>query len=108
MDVYEHEEGGNNGFVHQLPGRSKVGRITLKRGMTPSNELFKWCLAVAGGNIERRNVSVIMYDTAGTEFLRWDFVKAYPIKWSGPQFAADGSAAAIETIEIAHEGLRVG
>jgi phage tail-like protein len=108
MDVYEHEEGGNNGFVHHLPGRSKVGRLTLKRGMTKSNELFQWCLAVARGTIERRNLSVILYDTQGKELLRWDFVNAYPVKWSGPQFAADGSSAAVETLEIAHEGLRAG
>lgn len=108
MDVYEHEEGGNNGFVHNLPGRSKVGKLTLKRGMTPTNELFKWCLEVARGTINRRNLSVILYDTQGKEVLRWDFEKAYPVKWSGPQFAADGAAAAVETLEIAHEGLRAG
>jgi phage tail-like protein len=105
MDVLEYEEGGNNGFVHRLPGRTKVGRLTLKRGMTGSNEFFKWCMEITQGKITRRNISVVMYDTAGTERMRWSFEKAYPVKWVGPQFTATGTTMAIETVELAHDGL---
>ena len=41
-EVMEYAEGGNNDFVHRLPGRTRVGNITLKRGITSSNDLFKW------------------------------------------------------------------
>lgn len=108
MDVVEYEEGGNNGFVHRLPGRSKIGTLTLKRGITHSNELFKWCAEIAQGKINRRHLSIIMYDSAGNELVRWNFVKAYPIKWTGPSFAADGAAMAIEALELAHDGLILG
>src|SRR5215470_2047172 len=83
--VQDYEEGGNNGFVHRLPGRTKVGNLTLKRGITKSNEFFKWYTDIARGTITRRNISVIMYDTAGNELVRWNFIKAYPVKWVGPQ-----------------------
>jgi phage tail-like protein len=106
--VQDYEEGGNNGFVHRMPGRTKVGNLTLKRGITKSNEFFKWYADIASGKINRRNVSVIMYDTAGTELVRWNFINAYPVKWVGPQFSADGKTVAIETLELAHDGLQLG
>jgi phage tail-like protein len=105
-EVEEVVEGGNNGFVHKMPGRTKVGNITLKRGMTKSNEFFKWYMDIAQGKISRRNVSVIMYDAAGEPVMRWHFDKAYPVKWIGPQFSAGSNATAIETLELAHSGLR--
>jgi phage tail-like protein len=107
-EVQEYAEGGNNSFTHRLPGRTKVGNITLKRGMTSSNELFSWYLQhLQGKTIKRVNVSVVMYDTAGEELMRWNFVNAYPVKWSGPQLTAGGNQAAIETLELAHDGLQV-
>jgi phage tail-like protein len=103
--ITEYEEGGNNGFVHRLPGRTKVSNLTLKRGVTNSNEFFKWYLDILQGKISTRNVSVVMYDGQGSQVARWNFAKAYPVKWVGPQFAADGKNAAIETLELAHDGL---
>jgi phage tail-like protein len=108
ITVTEHEEGGNNGFVYRLPGRAKIGNLTLKRGVTRSNNFLKWNLEIAGGSISRRNVTLLMYDTAGKELMRWNFINAYPVKWVGPQFAADKASPAIETLELAHEGMTVG
>ena len=108
MDVMEYQEGGRNDSVHRLPGFTKVSNITLKRGMTTSNDFFKWCAATASGTITRRHVTIVMYDTAGNELIRWNFPHAYPVKWIGPQFRASDAAAAIETLELAHEGMTLG
>lgn len=108
MDVSEYEEGGNNGFVHKLPGRTKIGNVTLKRGITRSNDFLKWYMQIAQGKIERRNVSVVMYDVKGEVVQRWNFVQAYPVKWTGPEFSADGTAAAVESLELAHDGMSLG
>ncbi len=104
-EVEEYAEGGNNGFVHCLPGRTKVGRLTLKRGLVGSNDFFKWYQEIIQGKITRRNLSVVAYDVTGKELTRWNFIKAYPVKWDGPQFKADGSIASVETLELAHDGL---
>jgi phage tail-like protein len=40
--------------------------------------------------------------------MRWTFEQAYPVKWSGPQFKADDNAVAVETLELAHEGMKIG
>ena len=103
--VTEYEEGGNNGFVHRLPGRAKLGNITLKRGIVKTNEFFQWCSALLQGDIKYQNVDVIVYDSAGEELVKWSFLNAYPVKWIGPQLTADGKNAAIETLELAHQGL---
>jgi phage tail-like protein len=107
MQVTEYEEGGTNDFVHRLPGRLKVGNVTLKRGMTVSNAFLKWCMKTNIGSLQRKNVTVVMYDVAGKPVVRWHFNKAYPVKWTGPQFTADSTAMAIESVEFTHEGLTV-
>ena len=104
-DVTEYQEGGNNTFVHRLPGRTKVGTIVLKRGITSANDFFKWYQEILQGKINPKNMSVVVYDAEGTELMRWNFANVYPIKWSGPQFAAAGQTAAIESLELAHDGL---
>jgi phage tail-like protein len=108
MDVMDYQEGGNNGFVHRLPGFTKVTNLTLKRGMTSTNDFYRWCADIASGKFTRRNVSVVMYDAGGTELMRWNFVNAYPVKWIGPQFRAADSTATIETLELTHEGMSLG
>jgi phage tail-like protein len=105
--VQDYEEGGNNGFVHKLPGRTKVGNLTLKRGITHGNEFFNWYAEVAAGRIERKNVSLVIFSPKEEEVVaQWDFDGAFPVKWIGPQLAADGSALAIETLELAHAGFK--
>jgi len=106
--VQDYEEGGTNYFVHRMPGRTKVGNLVLKRGMTKANEFFGWYTDFMTGKTKRLNLSVVMYDTTGKELLRWNFVGAYPVKWSGPQFSADGKNIAVETLELAHNGLSMG
>jgi phage tail-like protein len=103
--VTEYEEGGNNGFVHRLPGRTKVGNLTLKRGIVASNEFFNWYSEILEGKLKYRHVDVLVYDAQGKELAKWSFANAFPVKWIGPQLAADGKNAAIETLELAHEGL---
>ena len=103
--VTEYEEGGNNGFVHRLPGRTKVGNVTLKRGIVASNEFFNWYSEILNGKLKFRHVDVLVFDAEGKELAKWSFANAYPVKWIGPQLAADGKNAAIETLELAHEGL---
>ena len=107
-EVFEYNEGGNNGFTHHLPGPTRVGNLSLKRGMVGSSELFAWYMQVAQGIVKTRNLSVVVYDAGGKEMTRWNFINAYPIRWVGPILSSESSAAAVETIELAHDGLQLG
>jgi phage tail-like protein len=104
--VQDYEEGGNNAFVHRLPGRTKVGNLTLKRGITKGSEFFKWYTDVANGNIVKKAVSLVIFAPNGDTVAHWDLVDAFPVKWVGPQLVADGTAVAVETLELAHAGLK--
>jgi phage tail-like protein len=104
--VQEYEEGGRNDHIHRLPGRIKVSDITLKNGITTSNELWDWWKKIMQGTFERRNVSIVMVDQTGQEVTRWSFIEALPVKWVGPEFKAGQSAAAIQSLQLAHRGLQ--
>jgi len=103
-EVFEYHEGGRNDHPHRLPGRSKIGNIVLKRGLTKNNDFFKWCLDMTRGTIRKKNITVKLFDSDGTLVAKWEFKDAFPIKWSGPQFQADTSSIAIESLELAHDG----
>jgi phage tail-like protein len=105
-DPVDYREGGDPNHVRKLPGLNKVSNITLKRGITDSDELWKWRQSVIDGKTERKNGSLILLDEAGAEKLRWNFFKAWPSKWTGPAFNATSTAVAIETLEIAHEEVQ--
>ncbi|MBM3132860.1 MAG: phage tail protein [Chloroflexi bacterium] len=105
VEVFEYQEGGNNFFTHKLPGRLKFPNVTLKRGVTTSNELWDWFEKTSYGKTERRNISIVLYDQAGEEVRRWNLTNAYPMKWTGPSFRASDNSISIESIEFAHEGM---
>ncbi len=107
-EVLSYAEGGTNGFVHRLPGRTSSGNVTLKQGVTSGHDLLRWYLDIVNGKIDRRKLSVIQYDLRGNQLARWEFENAYPVKWVGPQLTADSNLTAIETLELAHEGLSLG
>jgi len=108
-EVFEYQEGGRNDVVHRLPGRSKISNVTLKRGIALTNHtnaLWDWYSKVVRGTIERKHVSIVLYDLLGEEVMRWHFDNCYPVKWSGPSFKADENTVTIETLELTHTGMR--
>ena len=104
-EVEEYKEGGVNDFVHKLRGRAKFPNLVLKRGITSNEEFTKWFTACRE-KLERREVTLTMFDQQLNPVRVWTFVGAFPVKWSGPDFKAHAEGVAIETIEIAHQGLK--
>jgi phage tail-like protein len=107
-ELLPYAEGGNNGMVHRLPVRSSFSNLTLRRGLVGGNELLRWQLAIVAGKDDRRNLSVVQYDVAGNEVVRWHFINAFPVRWVGPQLQADGTRAAVETLELAYDEMKLG
>jgi phage tail-like protein len=103
----EFNEGGLNEFTHRFPKKIKYPPLVFKRGLIKSNELWLWYQNFMLGKIKRKDGSIVLYHHDGvTELGRWNFEKAYPIKWVGPQLSATKSEIAIETLEIVHNGLK--
>jgi phage tail-like protein len=107
QDPIEYREGseGKNLTSKKLPGLVKYSNVSLKWGITDDAELWDWRKTVMDAAIERKNGSIVLLDDAGEEKARWNFVEGWPTKWTGPSFNATGNEVAIETLEIAHEGL---
>jgi phage tail-like protein len=104
-EVMSFEEGGVNDRPHKLPGRTRFPNVSLKRGITESSALWDWYSKVMHGMVERKNMSVILYDTKANEVKRWSFDRAYPVKWSGSNLNANENLMGVETLEIVHEGM---
>ncbi len=106
-DPIEYREGNEDTTVRKLPGLTKYGNLVLKWGITDSMELFEWRKLVIQGKTgeARKNIAVILQDEIGTEAARWNFREAWPIKYDAPDLSGKENDVAIETIEIAHEGM---
>ncbi len=102
----DYQEGGVNDHVHKLPKISKQSNISLKRGITDSDVLWNWHQDVVNGKIKRKNGRIILFDFQGNEKWRWTFEEAFPVRWSGPDFRADGSVVAVESLELVHHGIK--
>jgi phage tail-like protein len=105
IDVIEHREGGENTTLRKLPGMTKYSNITLKWGITDDMELYTWHRQAVIGQLERKNGSIVLLGRDGQEVARWNFLRAWPTKYDGPDLNAEGNDVAIETLELAHEGL---
>ncbi|HRI62776.1 MAG TPA: phage tail protein [Polyangium sp.] len=90
-----------------IPGMLSFSHITLQRGVTDDHALWDWRQSVATGKLVRRTISIILRDDAGNEKIRWNIKNCWPSKWTGPTFDATSDAIAIETLELAHEGVEV-
>jgi phage tail-like protein len=107
-NVIEYREGNEKlGTVRKLPGLMKYNNIVLKRGWTQDKGLWEWRKKVIDGTTQRNNGTITLLNEARQPALRWNFREGWPAKWEGPALNGKTSEVAIETLEIAHEGLEL-
>lgn len=104
-DVIEYREGADVTSMRKLPGLITYANVTLKCRLTTSRELFDWWMTVVNGNVVRRNVVIVLLDDDHKEVLRWILHQAWIAKIEVGDLNAKGTDVAIESIELAHEGL---
>lgn len=105
-EVQEYEEGGQNLFVHKLPGRLRYDNITLTRSVGKSSgEVAAWFNKLSLESITRGTASITLYDADLEEVATWSVSGVVPIKWTGPNLEAGSNSVAEETLELAHHGF---
>ena len=105
-EIVEYREGTDGDLtVRKLPGLRTYANIQLRRGMTTNRELWRWRLSIINGILDRRNGAVILLDELRRQAAEWRFVRGWPVRYEGPGLNAAGNEVAIESFEIAHEGL---
>ena len=108
IEVIEYREGADRvNTARKLPGLAKYSNVTLKRGVTGRTDLFEWWKSVRDGQTQRRNVTITLLDEQRQPVVRWLLRSAWPVKIEGPSLNATGNEVAIETLELAHEGLEI-
>lgn len=111
VEIETYEEGGENGFVHKLPGRMSWPNLVLKRGVTWDNDLFDWFNYSTGtnfaaeGRAQRETLGVTLISSSGERLRTWTFYDAIPVKWTGPTFSAESESMPTEELEVAHHGF---
>ena len=102
----EYREGGNNQVVRHVPGPVEYAAVTLRYGLTASRELWDWMLQAVQGNVERKNISIIMLDSEGNnEVMRWNLNDAWPSEWRGAPLDAMSREIAIEDLTLVFDTL---
>jgi phage tail-like protein len=101
----QREEGGNNGFVWQLPTRIKFSNVKLSRAVGPDTaKIAKWFAGMTSG--VQRSTAVITARSADDQpVAHWNLAGVVPVRWTGPSFSLESPKVAMETIEIAHHGF---
>ena len=89
----------------KVAGLRKYGNITLKKGMIEGKVLYDWILKGLTGEVERKTVTVSLLDEKQTAVSSWKVINAWPTKYSAPDFNATSNEIAVETLELAHEGM---
>lgn len=105
IDVIEYREGDMVQTPMKLPGLKKYGNITLKQGVADSMVMYEWMIAGVEGEVERKTITITILDETETATASWQVINAWPAKYTAPDFNATSSEIAIESIEIAHEGM---
>jgi phage tail-like protein len=106
VEVEQFAEGGNNGSVRQLPGRITWSNITLTRPVTAdTTKVARWLDQIIR-RVEPKDGEIVALRPDLGPIVRWQVLGIVPVRWEGPSFDPASSQAAMETLEIAHEGLR--
>ncbi|MFT3691986.1 MAG: phage tail protein [Kofleriaceae bacterium] len=97
--------GGVNDTTYNLVGATKWTNLVFKQGFTKSSALIQWRQEWMQGKMNRIGGTITQLDTALQRKAQWTFVRGWPCKWDISEFDASKSELAIETLEIAHDGL---
>jgi phage tail-like protein len=105
LDVEEYKEGGRNGETLKFPTRVKWSNITLKKGVGNGTDLWDWHYGFVEGKGKRRDGIIVLQNELHVPNNIWYFRRGLPVKYTGPALNATQNNVAIESIEIAHEGI---
>jgi phage tail-like protein len=113
VDVELYTEGGQNQYVHKLPGTLHWPNLVFSRGMVESDALFTWVSNSAGENfaangnkVVRSTGAVTAVSYTGERLRAWEFDQVFAVRWTGPDFHVDSKEQLVEQLEVAHNGFR--
>jgi phage tail-like protein len=103
----DYRNGSEANHVRKLLGLTSFTDVTLMRGITADLGFWNWIVEGMNGLVHRTDVSIVLLDENRNEVMRWNLVRAWPCKWTGPGLNAKNSEVAMETVVLCHEGLSI-
>jgi phage tail-like protein len=100
-----YREGGVNDYEHKLLTQVSYPVVVLERGLA-LDDLWKWALAASDGEVQRKTIRIRLHDEANEKRWAWQIEHAVPVKWAVSDLDAQTSSVVMETLELAHHGLR--
>jgi phage tail-like protein len=100
-----YREGGVTEYEHKLLTQVSYPVVVLERGLA-LDDLWSWALAAADGDVQRKTIRLRLQDEAGEKKWAWQIEYAVPVKWTASDLDAQSSPVVVESLELAHHGLR--
>ncbi|MCZ7558481.1 MAG: phage tail protein [Bacteroidia bacterium] len=109
VEAIEYREGSSPEYSKiKMPGLQKFSNITLKRGtFSGDKEFYAWIKTVSLNTVERRDVTISLLNEAHEPVVTWKVRNAFPVKVQASDMKSDGNEVAVETLELAHEGMAI-
>jgi len=109
VEVIEYREGSSLEYHKtKMPGLQKFSNLTLKRGTIPGDsDFYKWINTINLNTAERRDIIISLLNEMHAPVMTWKAKNAFPVKVQASDLKSDGNEVAIETLELAHEGLNI-
>ena len=104
-EIQEYKEGGQNDFIHRIPGRRKYQNIKLTRPLGKgSAEVASW-ISANEGPVAGHTAQIAVLDAQGETVGSWDVADVWPMRWTGPSLDIGGKDYATEVLELSHNGF---
>ncbi len=104
-DVHEYREGGQNNFVHRIPGRAKYQNVKLTRPVDKNSAKVAEWLASLQRSVKRHTAKISLLDSDGDNVATWSLGGCFPMRWTLPTLDVAGNQVAVETLELVHNGF---
>ncbi|TMD62973.1 MAG: phage tail protein [Chloroflexi bacterium] len=99
-EIVEYKEGGENAYIHRIPGRAKYQNIKLTRPLNQDTKKVTAWIASLRVAVERQTAEISALDSEGKAIATWN-----PVKWNGPSLDVGNNQVATESLELAHNGF---
>lgn len=109
VEMIEYREGSSPEYHKiKMPGMQKFSNITLKRGsIEGDSDFYKWINTISLTVADRRDIVISLLNETHSPVMSWKAKNAFPVKVQASDLKSDGNEVAVETLELAHEGLNI-
>jgi phage tail-like protein len=92
----------------KMPGIQKFSNVTLKKGMFKGDKnLWDKYNLIKMNTYKRATITISLLDESQAVAMSWTLTNAFPTKITVSDMKSDVNEIAVESLELAHEGLKI-